>query len=347
MRKQISLPRRFSVAFGLVMLATMCLSLPSHAQSVPIDALGKLELSYQTLVQQTKFEGAPLTARVGAYPNSGYPIHNVLEATQKLWLVQTGQQVSEKQAVVELSGSAVHHFLTEYDVRKQHLTIVSQRYQTNRDLFAKKAISASQWQEISLAYQTALLEFEHLDHFYENIISITDSHLSVTLAAPQSGILVISPEASVLFEVIAPQQLRFIGEIGNQTIPPTSITWSGCDLAIARIDTASTGFTKQWSSEAMADVPSACQSGWGAQVTVKPVYENEVFAVPTASVVRHQQDQYIWVKKGANLVFTPIKVMGKSHDQFYVMGESLTADTAVLKQSVGAVYGHYLGLGGE
>lgn len=347
MSKAIYSRRIVSLAVSLSLFTALLLPTASYGQSIPVKELGHLKLVYQPLMPQLEFQGNPLTAKVGAYPNSGYPVHEVLEATQKNWLIQSGQLVANKQPIVELSGSAVHHFLTEYDVRKQHLEIVSQRYESNRNLFANQAISSAQWQEISLAYQTALLEFEHLDHFYENIVSISDSHLRITVAAPKAGVLVVTTNPSVLFEIIEHEQLRLIGDIGNQAISPKAVSWSQCELGIARVDSASQGFTRQWSTESLSAGAAECQLNWGTHVTVRPVYSAEVFAVPTAGVVRHEQQQYVWIKEGDNLTFTPITIVGKSAESFYVVGEALSSNDAVLTQSVGAVYGHYLGLGGE
>jgi len=330
-----------------VLLQASFLSTKTNAQEIALDQLGQLQLTYENLQLQSNYRGLSLSAKVAAYADSGYPVHRVLEATQTQWLVQTGQKVEQAQPVVELSGSAVHHFLTEHSVRKQHLGIVKQRYENNKKLFEKQAISSQQWQEISLAYQTALLEFEHLDHFYETIVAVNPSHTTITLAAPRSGILIANSRSDVLFEVIALDAVRLKGELTNRSVTPSTIKWGHCELAVERIDAASQGFTKGWWSAALNQLDSQCQLSWGSQLSVTPEYTQSVFAVPTASVLRHEQQQYVWVKQQNSLRLTPVTIIDKSASEFYVVSDLLGANQAILTQSVGAVYGHFLGLGGE
>lgn len=324
------------------------------ADQVELSELGQLSLSYHQVTPQSHYTGAALTARVTNFVQSGYPVANMLEVSQQQWLVQQGQQVTHKQPVVQLSGDAVEHFLTEYKAQQQQLEVVAQRYQSNQQLFQKQAISAAQWQEISAAYHSTLLAFEHLDHFYQHIVQINKANNSITLAAPQAGHIDIVANQTILFSVSAAATSRLRGQLATFSKQPTSVSWQQCELAIDYVEQTSQGFTQTWWSIPLTDLPAHCQAPLGSQLSVTPHYQQTVFNVPASSIIRHQQQTYVWQLVQQALVLVPVDIIGKqamntANGAAYlqITSTQLAPNSQVLQQSVGAVYGHFIGLGGE
>ncbi|MCB5227866.1 hypothetical protein JAO78_013695 [Alishewanella sp. 16-MA] len=329
----------------------LVLSGQSVAQSEPaevtISALGALNLRYAEVSLASDFAGQPLLAQASAYTGSARPVGRMIESAEMTWLAQPGSVVEAGQPVMQLAGSEVHHFLTEYDARKSYFQLVKKRYDDNQQLFKQKAIGASAWQEISLAYQAAMLEFEHLDHFYERISQVSADHSSIILTAPIAG-LVLSADASepVLFSILDQAQLRLTGTLVEQSFQPSAIRFENCQLAIERFEAVSEGFSRRWWTAPVAS-ESACQLNWQQQLNVTPVYAQAVYRVPTSAIVRHHSQQHLWLKSVNSLRLVPVSILGKDAGAFWVQSEALAPADQVLIQSVSAVYGHYLGLGGE
>ena len=338
---------RFASTISIMLMLSLPLAAAAQSAEVAINELRALALRYSEVTAATHFGGPELSARVSAYPNSAVPVSRVVENAATLWLEQPGTLVTEGQAVLQLEGSEVHHFLTEYQTRKAHFQLVEKRYNDNRALFARQAISSGSWQEISLAYQTALLDFEHLDHFYERISSIRDDHLQITLSAPMAGVLLATDSAdSTLFRVIAAEQVRLQGTLTDQQAELTAIGFGSCQLDIARLEAVSQGFSRIWWSAPLTTQP-ACQANWQQHLSVVPLYAKEVFRVPGNSIVRHNSQQHVWLKSAASLRLVPVTILAKDADSFWVQSAALSSASEILSQSVSAVYGHYLGLGGE
>ncbi|KKO48992.1 hypothetical protein VT06_08350 [Arsukibacterium sp. MJ3] len=326
------------------------LSLPSMAlqsAEVAINDLGALALRYAIVTAATDFAGQHVSAQVAAYPNSAMPIGRVIENAAMLWLEQPGTLVKQGQPVLQLEGAEVQHFLTEYDTRKTYFQLVKTRYDDNQRLFEQKAISSSAWQELSLTYQNALLDFEHLDHFYERISAIRADRLQITISAPIAGVVLAAESSdSALFRMMAPEHIRLRGAISDQQARPAAVRFNDCQLPIARIDTMSQGFSRIWWSAPLISAIT-CQVNWQQQLSVLPIYAQAVYRVPSSSIVRHDSQQHVWMKTTSTLRLVPVTIIAKEIDAFWVQSGEFSSATEVLSQSVSAVYGHYLGLGGE
>ena len=90
-----------------------------------------------------------------------------------------------------------------------------------------------------------------------------------------------------------------------------------------------------------------CQANWQQQINVSPTYAQAVYRIPNSSIVRHDRQQYVWLKSASILRLVPVSIVAKEDDSFWVQSDEFTVATEILTQSVSAVYGHYLGLGGE
>lgn len=331
-------------------IAVLALSLPKVSTAQPVEVaineLGALALNYAEVSSQTSFTGAGINAQVSAYADSALPVSKMFEHAALFWLQQPGTLVEAGQAILKLQGSEVQHFLTEYDTRKSHFAVVKKRYDDNKQLFANKTISSSAWQDISLAYQTALLEFEHLDHFYERISEIRHDNLEITVTSPISGMLLTAQVESELFRVVDKHQLRLKGYLTDQALQPDAVRFADCQVALDLIESTSQNFSRIWWSAPLLNQPR-CNALWHQQLSVVPIYNQAVYRVPNSSIIRHDSQQHVWVKSAAILRLVPVTIIAKDTDAFWVHSEALNNTAQVLTQSVSAVYGHYLGLGGE
>ncbi|MDX5406478.1 MAG: hypothetical protein LPK11_05460 [Chromatiaceae bacterium] len=341
----ISVPQWLSPLFAFLAFSLHHV-VAAQPVEVAVNDLAALTLNYTEVSSANAFTGHELSAQVSAYANSALPVSKVVENAAMLYLQQPGTLVEAGQAVLQLEGSEVHHFLTEYATRKAHFALVKKRYDDNKALFEKKAIAASLWQDISLSYQTALLEFEHLDHFYERISHVRDDHLMITVTSPITGILLAAETDTELFRVIDKQQVRLRGYLTDQKIQPDAFRFGDCQVKLARLETTSQNFSRMWWSTPLL-TEAGCSVLWHQQLSVVPIYNQAVYRIPQSSIVRHNSQQHVWMKVTAMLHLVPVTIVAKDGGSFWVHSDALTNNAQVLTQSVSAVYGHYLGLGGE
>ena len=71
-------------------------------------------------------------------------------------------------------GPEMHHFEMSYRSSQALASAAERRFKSNKGLYERKAISESQWLEISEQYYALALEYEHMRHFFELVVDGDD-----------------------------------------------------------------------------------------------------------------------------------------------------------------------------
>lgn len=145
----------------LLVAFTPCLS----AQQVQLSALGAFELVFQPAQPVQTYPGRQVAATVTFRRGEAFAVPSPGRAQQIQYLVAPGAAVVQGQPFAVLRGPEMHHFEMSYESSRALLAGAERRYKANRSLYERKAISESQWLEISEKYYALSLEHEHMRHF--------------------------------------------------------------------------------------------------------------------------------------------------------------------------------------
>jgi hypothetical protein len=321
----------------------------SAAESISLDKLGALNLDYQNIKQVSGFDLKPVPAQVSYLPGAAYQITAPFRPQQIDLLVAAGSEVKQDQALLRLSGSEVHHFQSQYQSQKTLYDIANQRYQNNLKLMKNKQISASQWQQIVTEYHQQNMALADFRHFYE-LLETTDRDDQIYLKAPQDGIYFPPTnfeqfESLYLGEILPTDSLRIELSLPALTaLQVTSISTGLCELSVEQVARESDGyFVKIWSEPIKTD----CQILPGQEINVTPHYQNKVFQVPRTSLFDYQGQTQIMIKENTNLNTQVVTVIHGNQDYYYLKSDKELSGISVLTDSVAAVKGILLGMGGE
>jgi hypothetical protein len=321
----------------------------SAAESISLDKLGALNLDYQNIKQVSGFDLKPVPAQVSYLPGAAYQITAPFRPQQIDLLVSAGSEVTQDQRLLRLSGSEVHHFQSQYQSQKALYDLASQRYQNNLELMKNKQISASQWQQIVIEYQQQKMALAHFRHFNE-LVETTNSDDQIYLKAPQAGVYLPpanfdQSESLYLGEILATDALRLKFSLPTLTaISVSSVSSPLCELTVDRVEQDSDGyFVKIWSEP----LKSECQLLPGQQIKAIPHYQNQAYQVPKSSLFDFQGQTQILVKENSVLTTRVVSVINGDKDHYFLKADKELSGLAVLTDSVAAVKGILLGMGGE
>ena len=267
------------------------------------------------------------------------------------YLVPPGSPVTAGQHIASMYGPEVHHFLTEFEVTRQRLAALKQRYERNRSLYESRAIDEAKWLEISEAYLTLQLEYEHLLHFRELLIPAAQERDGVTLIAPDEGVLIyrqaspgIEPGEELAL-LLPPDSLRLAVQAplaGRSTLD--ALAADSCELAVASVDGVATDFfVEVWSEPLQA----ACRLLPGERLMVRPYYRVHAYRLPRAAVFQWQGRPAVLLREGQTLRAVNVELLSGDDSNYAVACPTDIAGGTVLTSSVSAVQGMLLGLGGE
>ncbi|MBN7795952.1 hypothetical protein [Parahaliea mediterranea] len=331
-------------------LAGFCAA-PAQAQRIDIDTLGSLQLDYTRVAASAGYTGAPLAGDVGFRPGDALSVVSPYHIQRIRYLVNPGGAVTRGQPVAELAGPEIHHFLVQYEVAAERLAVARKRFESNRELYQRRAIDEQRWIEISDAYFSLRLEHEHLAHFRELLREAPDNSDHILFTAPAAGRLLYrltSPGIAAggeIAQVVPDSALRL-----RVAIPagagggPSRLARGECDLAIDAIDSVVEGFHRRaWSA------PLAPECPWlpGQRVMVSPFYPQQGYEVPRESLLHWEGDPAVLLRSGAQLELVPVEVVSSTTGGYFVRCDATLSDREVLSASVSAVQGILLGLGGE
>ncbi len=319
------------------------------AESIALDKLGALNLDFQPIKEVSGFDLKPVPAQVSYLPGAAYQITAPFRPQQIDVLVSAGSAVAQGQRLLRLSGSEVHHFQSQYQSQKALFDVASERYQNNLKLMKNNQISAGQWQQIVTEYQQQNMALAHFRHFNE-WVETTNRDDQIYLKAPQAGIY-LPPDAFgqsenlYLGEVLAAEGIRLQLRLSALTaLQVTSISTDLCVLAVDRVAQNSDGYFVELWTEALKP---ECQLLPGQQLKVMPHYQNQAYQAPKDSVFDYQGQMHILVKQNNQINARPVTVIHGDQKYYYFKSAEDLSGLLVLSDSVAAVKGMLLGMGGE
>jgi hypothetical protein len=339
--------------FGISLLCIPCYLSASvaSAESISLAELGSLELSYIQPRKVASYEGSSLPAQIERLPGNDYWVSTPENIQQVTFLVGQGQIVTKGQAIVRLTGPEVFHFLAQIEAAKSLYDLAKQRYDRNKPLLNNGSISTDKWREISQDYFSTHLEYEHMQHFMEMVQSIDADTESLVVVAPVAGIVNLnhlnSPytAGAQLFSLVPADSIRVKVNVPmSQSTSLSAVNINQCHISIDEVSAIADGvFLTAWSKP----VPQECNLLLGQQITVIPEYQKAVYLLPKNSVFSWQQESQIFIQTTQTLSALSIDILGSTPDEYIVASDQDLSQIQVLSQSVAAVKGILLGLGGE
>jgi hypothetical protein len=322
------------------------------AQTIELAALGSLDLAFEPAVPVTVYPGQPVGGEVTFRQGEAFNVPSPGRVQQIEYLVEPGTPVAQGQPFAVLRGPEMHHLEMNYESSQALAATAERRFRSNKALYERKAISESQWLDISEQYYALMLEYEHMRHFFELVISPDEDQDSLTLGAPMAGLIVydsaergveegdsiaaFAPAGTVRLKVALPAAIS--GDV-------TAVRVGECRLPIERVSAMTEGFFVQAWTRPLQD---SCPLMLGQQVLATPMIRSaNTYRLPRSAVFQLAHENYVLVRSGDTLTAEAVELLGSEGDN-YLLRASAGLDRAdVLVASVSAVQGILLGLGGE
>ncbi|MBE9538816.1 MAG: hypothetical protein IMF06_07010 [Proteobacteria bacterium] len=335
----------------LIVMLALVLAKGAAAGEIDIASLGDLSLAYQRVDTVSSYPGQKIAAEVTFKKGEAYTLAAPRRIQQIRYLVEVGALVEKGQPLAELRGPEMHHFLTEMEVARKLLLSAERRFVSNKKLFEKKAIKESQWAEVSEKYYAAQLEYEHMRHFNDLVLSIDEADDSLVIGAPVSGVVNYSLEYNGLssgddIAVMVPMSAIRL----EAAVPASSrknlayLKMASCELKVSSIGAIiSNFFVSAWSEP----LTSKCNLMLGQNLLVTPLYKTQAYKVPMTAVFQWGSATSVLVRDGGLLRAVEVELIASRNMDYIVSCNDSLAGADVLISSVSAVQGILIGLGGE
>ncbi|MCB1699757.1 MAG: hypothetical protein KDI14_02810 [Halioglobus sp.] len=338
----------------IIGLALLLCALPAGATGGPVElaALGSLQLEFEQAVPVEVYPGQRVAAQVTFRKGEAFNVPSPGRVQQIEYLVEPGAAVQQGQPFAVLRGPEMHHFEMRFESSQALAESAERRFKSNRELYKRKAISESQWQEISEKYYELMLEYEHMRHFFELVVGGDNDPDALTLAAPLASQIDYSSaehrveEGDSIAQFVPASAIRLEVALPVASAREVSAVRVGdCELAIERVGAMTDGFFVQaWTGA----LPASCGLMLGQQVLATPLLRvSGAYRVPRTAVFQLEHESFVLVRSGASLTAVAVVLLA-AEDGDYVLQTATPLDAAdVLVSSVSAVQGIMLGLGGE
>jgi hypothetical protein len=334
---------------ALVLLAA---SATAAADPVAIAALGSLQLDFEQAVPVSVYPGQPVAAQVTFRAGEAYSVPSPGRVQQIEYLVEPGTPITQGQPFAVLRGPEMHHVEMSYESSSELAAVVERRFKSNKALYERQAISESQWLEISEQYYAVMLEYEHMRHFFELVVSGDNDPDALTLTAPLTGLIDYRSADNGVAE--GDSIARFVPAAAvrlNAALPiaisddVASLRAGDCELAIERVSAVTDGFFVQaWTQS----LPPACHLLLGQQLLALPqVRVQDGYRIPRTAVFQWQRESHVLIRRGDALVPEAVSLLGSDGEDYLVRATTTLEGAEVLVSSISAVQGILLGLGGE
>ena len=335
----------------LTSMFLLALAWDAGAAEINIASLGELSMEYQRVTPVTSFPGQNIAAEVTFKKGEAFTLVAPRRIQQIKYMVEVGSVIEKGQPIAELRGPEMHHFLTEMEVDRQLLRDAERRYKSNKVLFEKKAIKESQWAEISEKYYAAQLEYEHMRHFNDLIISANEKDDSIVIGAPVSGVVNYSLEYNGLsagadIAVIVPTSaIRLEAALPASTRKDLAyLKTPSCELKVSSTTAiVNNFFVSAWSEP----LSPQCKLILGQTLLVTPLYRTSAYKVPMNAVFQLQRASSVLIRDGSLLRVVEVELIASSGQDYIVVSDASLENSDVLVSSVSAVQGMLMGLGGE
>lgn len=324
----------------------------AQADAIALADLGDLELRYASLTATDRVPGVPLRAEVRVRGGEALQVLLPRTTQRMVFLVSPGQSVAAGDPVVRLEGPEIHHWQLEFEALADRFTTAKARYTGNEALYRSGALAADRWAAIQDSYLALSLEYEHMHHFAQLLLSAPPSHPEALLvAAPEAGRVLFDTrapdhgEGDVLFTLVPEDALRLQVHVPtNRAGALQALQLATCQLDIVSVDQQATGyFVAAWS----AAVTPACELIPGAVVSAVPLYAASALVVPRDAVFQWQRGTHVVVRRDNELVPQRVVVLADTEAGYAIADDPELVGREVLVTSVGAVQGLLMGLGGE
>jgi hypothetical protein len=323
----------------------------SPTPRIALQDLGGLDLRYVRAAAEDSYPGQAIAASVTFRKGEAFTLVAPRRVQQIEYLVEVGDSVRKGQPLAIMRGPEMHHFLFEFEAGKDLLDAARGRYESNKPLYERKAISQGQWLEVSQNYYAAQLEYEHSRHFYELVIATDEERDTITIAAPAAGIVAYSPSYSGLaaaddIAVFVPEDaVRLEAAVPAATREGLAYLQAPeCRLAISSTGgIANRLMVSGWTEPLKPE----CQLILGQRLLVTPYYHTAAVRVPAAALFQWREGDYVLVRSADVLEPVPVELVAAAGPDYLVQGQVALAGRDVLVSSVSAVQGILLGLGGE
>ncbi len=323
----------------------------SMAEEVDLSSLGALSLSYQHAVPVSSYPGQRIVAEASYKKGAAFSLLAPGRVQQANYLVEIGSAVEKGQPVVELRGPEMHHFLLELEVARKIFRTAEQRFKSNRIPYKQGAINESQWATISEKYYAAQLEYEHMRHFNDLVISTDEESDTITIGAPIDGLInyaldhndIQSGDAIAVF--IPLSGVRLQAQIAtNYRVGIKFFRTDSCQLSVSGIGAVAEGFfVTAWSEP----VNASCNFILGQRFLVTPFYQITAYRVAATALFQWQSATAIFLKVGEHLRIVEVAAISSIGGDYLVTSNQDLSNAEVLVTSVSAVQGLLQGLGGE
>jgi hypothetical protein len=308
----------------VALLATLAAATAAQANTVNLADLGALQVEFKQAVVAQSYPGQPIAATVSFRQGEAFSVLSPGRVQQIDYLVEPGTTVALNQPFAVLRGPEMHHAEMNYESSRELAAGAQRRFNSNKALHARKAISESQWLEISEQYYRFMLEYEHMRHFFELVVEGDNDPDALTVAAPLAGLIEYQPapggveegDSLALFIPTGAVRLR-VSLPSAVSKDVASLRAGDCELGIERVSQMTDGFFVQAWTEAL---PPDCRMMLGQQVLIR-----REDALHTVAVT----------------------LLGSESGDYIVQADETLKDAQVLVSSVSAVQGILLGLGGE
>ena len=319
------------------------------SNSVSLDKLGELTLSYSSVNAISAIEKPASTGMVKVLPGSPLRIISPMSPQKIDYLVAHGESVTQHQRIAVLSGSEVHHFRDNLAAKTALLEIATSRFNKNRELVSVNAIPQDKWLNIAQQYYDAQLTWGHLNHFAEMFEPHADDDMGYLLA-PTEGVFMLPEQAPTdaetqLGSVVSANDIRLstlVNALDSDFVD--AVNTDSCSVNIERVEEINHRFfVRVWS----APLPKGCALQLGAHVNTRVQLSVSALTVPADSVFYLQGQASIFVRRANVLEAIPITLIGNADkDSAVFKAPSLSNGDEVLTSSISAVQGILLGLGG-
>lgn len=336
-----------------IFIATSLLVITSTSAeqfSLDVKDLNNLALQTKWVEQINEYAGRPTLGEVSELPGQAYTVRSPLTAQQVRFLHPVGTKLNIGVDFVELSGPEVHHYYSQYQVKKSLFELTQQQYEKNRKLFAQSAISQQAWLDITHAYFAAKLEYDEVQHFFELVARFNDETETLTLKTPIKGVVQYTrfeslTEGSVIAKVTPLESIRLSFNITNKeakNLAYLSASNSQCKLNISSIELVTAGLSsKVWSDP----LNTECPYNLGQNLSVTPFFKQHAYLVPKQSVFSMNGAQFVFVKSGNQLTAVKVTLVSSAAENYTVTSQESLINSHLLISSVSAAQGILLGLG--
>lgn len=320
--------------------------------TLDIKDLKELKLLTKQAESVNVYPGRPTLGEITEVPGQAYAIRSPFTAQQVFFLYPVGTTLTSGQDFVKLSGPEVHHYYSQYQVKKSLFELAEQQYKRNKSLYAQSAISQQLWMDINNTYYLAKLDYDEMQHFFELVSGFDEQSETLTLKSPITGVLRFSnleslTEENMIARVVPLDSIKLTFNITNKDAPNfafLSIPATDCKLQVSTIELVSAGLSTRAWSEALTP---ACPFTIGQHISVMPYFNQQAYSIPRQSVFSMSGEQYVFVKSADKLTAVKVILTSSVAQNYIVTSEVDLVNKEILISSVSAAQGVLLGLGSE